>query len=1190
MRKHLFSCVLALLCLASSPIFAQVTGRLSGSVVDSSGAAVANADVSLFLPDGNKAVISTKTTSDGLFNFSGVAASTYTVAVEFSGFNQTRLQGVRVEPARETSLPAIKLDVSTISQSVEVSASSQTLQTTSFEVSNTVTQSQVTSLPVLDRQISNLFLTQAGVTAGRGNTVINGLRTSYANVTLDGVNIQDNFVRTSGLDYLPNKLTISQVAELTVSTSNANSSIGGGAAQIVLITPSGTNTLHGEGYYYNRNSKLSANDWFDNKSDNAKPFLNLNQIGGSVGGHIIKDKLFFYTNYEAYRLRQSTSTENTVLTPSARQGILTYRNAAGGLQTFNVLQGKSLSIDPAIQKQLGTLPANGNDPSVGDGLNTIGYLFNARSNETRDNVTAKIDYNFSSRNVFSGTYSWNRDVVDRPDIGNFYTSVPPVFNDNHSKFLSLSWRSTISPTLTNEVRGGFNLSPGIFNVSGTAPTGFTSGGLFTSPDNTFLRQGRDTDTYNFQDNANYVRGKHVLSFGFQMQLIRTNPFNDGGIVPTYTLGVSTSNALGFSQGDIPGLRASDLGTANSLLSTLAGFVSGYTQTFNVQSQTSGYVNGATSKQHFTYNTYSGYISDVYKVRPRLSLILGLRYDYYTVLNERDSLILAPVLRNGNFINTLLSNAQLNFAGNSVGRPYYKPDRNNFAPNVGLALDVFGQGNTVLRGGYSLAYVNDDTIVAVRNTLTTNSGLSQLVTNTNTNGRLTGALPAITAPTFSLPITEAGLYNLNSGNAIGLPDPNLRTPYVQQWSFGIQQKAKGVIFDLRYVGNHATKGLRAFDYNQVIIKENGFLDDFTRARANGFLAQAATGTFNPTYNPAIAGSQPLPVFAQLASGGLLNNSTIRGSIQRGEVGSLAQTYQQNGLNGNIQFFKNPLALGTNTITNYSNSNYNALQLDISKRTRSGLQIQGNYTYGKVLSDAAGDGQTRFEPFLDNNNPQIERARAPYDLTHVFKVNYVLPLPFGPGQRYTFGPVLNRILGGWATSGFLTYQSGTPFSVLSTRGTLNRGSRSANNTADSSLVKGELNQVTGFFMTGNGPMFISPSVIGPDGRGVAPDGAAPFAGQVFFNPNQGELGSLQRRQFSGPWFCNFDAAVLKNIQITENQRLEFRADFYNLPNHPAFYAGNEGSNNTNFNVNSATFGKITTTLNASRVIQFGVHYRF
>ena len=316
------------------------------------------------------------------------------------------MAGVKVDPARQTTLPPIKLSLSTSSQSVEVTANAQAVDTSTAEVATTVTQSQITNLPVLDRQVSNLIVTQAGVAAnGRANTVINGLRPSYSNMTLDGVNFQDS-VRINGLDYLPTKLTIAQVAEFTVSTTNANPTIGGGSSTISFITPSGTNQLHGGGYWYTRNSFFGANDWFNNKSGIRRPFTNLNQIGGILGGPIKKDKLFFFTNYEAFRQKQQTPTTNTILTPLARQGILQYRDASGNVLQYDVMKNSGLSINPAIQSMLAGVPTAGNNSNVGDGLNTTGYSFNARSNETRDNVTVKGDYVFSSKHVFAGSYVW----------------------------------------------------------------------------------------------------------------------------------------------------------------------------------------------------------------------------------------------------------------------------------------------------------------------------------------------------------------------------------------------------------------------------------------------------------------------------------------------------------------------------------------------------------------------------------------------------------------------------------------------------------------------------------------------------------------------------------------------------------------------------------------------------------------
>ena len=321
--------------------------------------------------------------------------------------------------------------------------------------------------------------------------------------------------------------------------------------------------------------------------------------------------------------------------------------------------------------------------------------------------------------------------------------------------------------------------------------------------------------------------------------------------------------------------------------------------------------------------------------------------------------------------------------------------------------------------------------------------------------------------------------------------------MQQWSFGIQQEIKGTVFEVRYVGNKTTKAFRAFDFNQVVIKENGFLDDFRRAQSNGWLARAATGAFNPVYNPAIAGSQELKVFPLLPNGGNLTTAANLNYLQTGQVGEMASNYQVTRANGPINFYRNPYGLGMNYITNYSNASYNALQVEARKRMRRGLSLEGNYTWSKVLSDALGDGQARFEPFLDMENPKIERARAGFDLTHALKMNYVYDLPLGKGHRADFAP-LRMLLGGWSTSGIFTWQSGSPFSILSLRGTLNRTARSATNTAGTNLTGEELKDVVGFFMTGDGPMFINPSAINAsDGRGVAADGQPFFAGQAFYN---------------------------------------------------------------------------------------------
>ena len=1180
---RLASWVTLVTCLGILPLHAQFSGRVTGSVVDASGAAVPGAQVDLLLGGGRRALLTVKTSSDGQFHFIGVRPADYDVTVDAKSFVKATIRNVTVDAAKETEIPVIRLQLATVTQSVEVTAETAGVETSSAEISGTITMEDIRSLPILDRDPLGVLQTQPGVVSnGNSNTVINGLRTSYSTVTLDGINIQDNYIRDNALDFTPNKLLLGQVRQMTLVSSNANAASFGGATETAFSTPSGGNEFHGEAFWYNRNNYFSANDWFNNQSGVARSFLNQNQLGGSVGGPIRRDKLFFYFNYEAVRAHQQAPVTDTILTDTARTGIFTYKDTSGATHAVNLLQLRNISIDPAIASLLNQVPGGQyiNSGLVGDGLNTSGYRFNQRDNGTRDNVTGKIDYNISTKNAVSGSYLWNRDNSYRPDLENDYSLIPKAYNPTHANFVALSWRYTPTARLTNEVRAGFNLTYGYFLTSQQFGSYYLTGLAFSDPVNEFQPQGRNTNTFSLSDDAAYQRGRHYIQFGFHGQNVRVRSYDASGVIPSYGLMMGSGQAA-LTRRDLPGISSADLANANTLLATLGGYVDSYSQTLNVTSLRSGFVPGAPFVRHLLLNDYDLYVQDKFKAGRRLSLTVGLKYVLPGVLNERDSLELEPVLT-GTAYQTLMSNATLNFAGASVGRRYYKRPLKDFAPNLGFAWDVFGDGKTALRGGYSIQYVNDQEIVAPENMLEGNGGLQGFASDTGLSGRVSTGLPPIQLPTYQVPLTLGQEYATNPFAVLTMVDPNLNRPHVQQYSVGIQHDFKGTLLEVRYVGNHVVGAYRAFDFNQVQIVQNGFLADFQRAQTNGLLAFKANGIFNPNYNANIPGSQPLTVFPQL-SRNILTNANVVNYLETGEAGELGYFLQTNGLNGKVNFFQNPNAIATDMLTNYSSSSYNSLQIVARHRTRKGLSVEANYTFGKVLSDGDGDLQTRFQAFLDLNNPSLERSRANFDLNHMIKAFGEYDLPVGEGHRFGYRP-LNRVIGGWKVAANMVWQSGAPFSILSGYGTLNREARSFYNTATTSLTMSQLNQVVKFQMTGNGPMIVSASAINPaDGTGTNTLLDQPYAGQIFSNPPAGSLGVVQRRLFSGPWAFNIDMSLLKTVNITEHQNVEFRADAFNALNHATFWSGDQ-------NINSTTFGVISSTFYPARIMQFGLYYRF
>lgn len=1255
-----FLCVIA---IAAGSASAQLTtSSLIGTVVGPDGALIPGATVTVKGQSGTS--VTTTTNSEGSFKVSNLDLGSYTVTVTANGFKTFNANQVKIELSKDYNLAA-RLEIGDVSAVVNVTAGEEIINSTDGEVNNNISRKQLDDLPSLGRNPLNFVPLQPGAASVPGQgTVINGIRTSGTNTTINGINVQDNFIRSNATDFSPARPTVDEVEEFSVTT-QANAGDGFGGPQIQFAVRRGSNDYHFRLFEFNRNSELAANSFFNNaagiKADGTpvspRPFRNRNQFGGNISGPLPflnfgeggpvtisgKDKLFFFFAYEKLIDRQPADTQfSTVLTPNARQGIFTYRDNSGQtrqVNLFNPAFGTGITgINPTIASRFLSRIPQANSTQVGDGLNTAGFAVVQNFNTDQSNYTGRVDYKVNPLNTVTGIYRFVRNIVNRADIDDTFNQDPRATSGSDSPLFSLGLASAISSKFTNEISGGrFSTNPAFLRLDPLQSISFGLP-LVSNPELNFENQGRTTTTYNVQDNANYILGKHSLSFGGQYQNVNVLSYAAFSTVPTYTIGTGTATPSLTSDQFQGGISSGQLATANGLLGLLGGIVSGGSQNFNVTSQTSGFIQGAPSLNEFTYNIAGGYFSDQWRVTRDLTLNLGVRYDRYSALKSVRGLALEPVITDPNNIAASLldPNGRYRFIGGNAGSPglFYKPDNNNFAPIVsfayapkfesGIGGKLFGAG-TVIRGGYRISYINDETIRAPDNALGGNQGLSLTSNAFNGNSTALNArinnLPAIPVPAFTGDNRTFAQNNNAAGNfgTVFAVDPNIKSPQVQEYSFGIQREIGfNTALEIRYVGTRSTNLVRGFDLNQTIINSNGFLADFNRAtsnlainraerqrRINALVAQGQTVSMatttvnaqlpvNAAFNSSLTGSQTLTVFPNVVGGGLLTNGTVLGLIDTGQVGQLASIYVQNNLQGSVQFVPNQNAGVVDLLTNGSKHNYNALQVDLRRRFSQGLALNANYTFSKNLTNGVGTGQTRFEPFLDNNQRELEYGRADFDQTHKFNLLTSYDLPFGKGRPFLNEGIAATILGGFNIGGILQIGSGAPITIVDPNGTLNRSGRSGRQTAVTNLNADQIRDLVGVFKTPNGVFFINPSALGRNADGTINSGAGgtgrgsnglgtTFQGQVFFNNRPGTTSSLGRALFNGPATYNLDLTLIKRFVVGEKLTFQLQADMFNVFNRVNFTSGQF------LNINSTNFGRITGALDP-RITQLAFRVNF
>ncbi|HSP62765.1 MAG TPA: TonB-dependent receptor, partial [Pyrinomonadaceae bacterium] len=859
----------------------QATGSLSGNVNDPNGAVVIGATVTVTNAE-TGADRSAVTSSTGAFDFQALQPGKYTITVDAKGFKKAVARDIIVSVGTTASV-TIPLEVGLAGETVTVTASQDVINTASPSLTNVINTRQVVDLPLGGRDPITLAGLQAGIavvgTDVRGSSV-SGLRQTAVNLTQDGINAMDNFVKTSSMFAITTP-SLNSTSEFSITTGTVGADAGRGAAQVNIVTKGGSNDFHGGAFLQIINNWTDANTYFNNINGTPRPILRQHFDGFDIGGpvHFLrfgeggshhfngKDKAFFFFSYEKFVQSDSRSRNRTVLTASALTGLFKYQTTPGGpVNTVNLLTQASVpfhTLNPLMTAHLAQIPLpNNNSGCGGDGFNISCFTFNANQLTTNDKYVARYDHQLVKDSHLGShklEFVYSR-VITRtfPDVTTNGLEAP--FPGGVNGFQA-STRNLITPALvstfgsrwTNVLRYGRQWAPVDFNRDQPQLVPFISlPGVLTNYDNTFLPQPRNSIVNQITDTASWVKGTHLFKFGMDFQNVIGISRNDAGIVQTNQIGpinANTANTSGLTIAtNLPGASSAQLTAANTVYGSIVGLLGSASQTLNVQSATSGFVPGYTRLRQVQGHDLAGFAQDSWRMKGNLTLTYGLRWDFEGVPTVPNGLAIQPADfasiwgvsgQNNLFKPTAAPGSQtvgpfasLIFVSGNTGIPLYKNDWNNFAPSVGFAYSprfksgplhmLFGEeGKSSIRGGYSVSYLHDGvtTFTNLLGTGTTNPGLIQtantsplsgVVPNNNQIlGQLTAAGVPLNFPAFQIPITDRQNFLTNVNNGMWTADPNLRIPYVHQWSVGIEREIfKNTALEARYVGNYSPNAWRA----------------------------------------------------------------------------------------------------------------------------------------------------------------------------------------------------------------------------------------------------------------------------------------------------------------------------------------------------------------------------------------------
>jgi Carboxypeptidase regulatory-like domain/TonB dependent receptor-like, beta-barrel len=1066
---------IAVLCfavLAVQMLFAQVdTGTITGTVLDTQGAGVPSASLT-FVETSTSATSKTQTDASGNYASPPLKPGTYKVTAQASGFKVQTHEAVSVRVQDRLRLD-FNMAVGSVTENVLVTAETPSIQTDTSSLGEVITTTQITQLPLNGRDYIQLATLTTGVvrtssgtngnsggssTGGLNSFVANGTRGTLNNFLLDGI---DNNSNDNGGVVL--RSNVDAIQEFKLQTNSYSAEFGrSGGAVVNAITKSGANNYHGDVFEFFRNSSLDARDFFEDPTQKKASFKQ-NQFGATFGGPIVKNKLFWFIDYQGTRIRNPQTFVSAIPTLEERVGNfsapgepiiydpITHIPFAGNI----IPPGR---IDPTAQAYANLYPI----PQSGQGNN---FTISPTERDRVDQGDVRLDYNFSQSDQIFVRYSKSGRTDIRPaplpGLANGGNSSTGVGNED-TDGAAIGFTHTFTPKTINELRVGFSyvhirrgvpesgnqLPPPELRIPGVPDDPRVNGLTLFAP-NGFRRLGDPnfaptilaSQERQITDVLTLVRGGHTLKLGGEIRWSQFNISQEASPRGRFSFSGEFTQAADGSGG-----------------SSIADMLLGLPISANIST-----VIGMGNRQHVP----SLFVQDDWKVNRRLTLNLGLRYDYFSPIVEAHD-------RQSNFnyaTGTLVVAGQ-----NGASRSLTVADKANFSPRIGFAWTPRESADLVVRGAYGIFYSGQEIRTAAP---------LQLAYN----------LPFFYEPSFvssgTTPVITVaqGFPPLNPNQAInpGVTslDPRLHTPYYQSWNLAVQQSLPAAIsLELAYAGSKGTHLQSVTDPNQVPVPRAGDVD--------------------------VQSLRPFPQFGPFTA-----------------------------------------------IQNRGSSIYHSMQIKGEKHLSHGLYFLSAFTWSKAINDLP-EICCNF-PFPQNSyDVGAERARADFDqkLRWVFSFDY--ELPFGGSRSHINNRVLDAVAGGWHVGGIYTLASGFPFSAAVGFDPSNTGSQG--------LMRADQ------IRDGNLPS----------------DQRSPnqwFDINAFTPPADGTFGNAHRNNLIGPGQNVFDGSLRKVFAVTESQRLEFRAEFFNMFNHPNF------AQPDNFiDDGPGVAGTITEIAIPMRQIQFGLKYSF